>query len=344
MYMFVDSLEEEILLNPTYIGDRECDTLEIISGYTDVEMIIRHLTKLKDLSEAGKIVRVKRVDLILGMTAGSALTEKKHKRILKMVRQLQQDKKSPQFTCSYIYQGKQVHSKVYIWMKKETPQIAFCGSANYSTQAFKKRRECMTECDAKEAMFYFNQLKKDSILCDEKNIESYISLSGSAALTDELDEFNIENLSWRQYSKKKPVAVIEISLLKADGSDTGYGSGVNWGIRKNKIPRNPNQAYIPYNMKDRVDGFFSDDIDPETNQYPIFRVIPDVGEPFLMRRAQADGKGLHSIESNAIIGEYLRKKLNLKSGEFITKQMMLEYGKTTITFMKYSDDVYLMKY
>lgn len=342
--MLVEDLEEKILLNPAVIGEWGCDTLKIISGYTDVEMIARHLTRLKDLFANGKIARVKRVDLILGMTAGSALTEKKHKRILKLISQLQKDKKFPRFTCSYIYHGKQVHSKVYIWLKGKTPQIAFCGSANYSTQAFKNRRECMTECDAKKALFYFNQLKNDSILCDSENIENYIGFSSSTVITDELDEFNIENLSWKQYSKKKPLATIEISLLKADGSDTGYGSGVNWGIRQNKTPRNPNQAYIPYNIQDRVDGFFPDDIDPETNQYPIFKVIPDVGEPFLMRRAQAGGKGLHSIESNAIIGEYLRKKLNLKSGEFITKQMMVDYGKTTITFMKYSDDVYLMKY
>lgn len=275
---------------------------------------------------------------------GSGLTERKHQKILKIVQRMKKDKRFPEFTCSYIYQGKQVHSKVYVWLKEDCPQIAFCGSANYSMQAFRIRRECMTECNAFEACDYFKQLKKDSIFCDNKDISNYVRLAGTEAYDNELDELNIENLSWDKYIKKVPIAVIQISLLKADGSDTGYGSGVNWGIRQNKIPRNPNQAYIPYNIKDRIENFFPDKIDPLTNQYSIFKVIPDEGDPFLMRRAQAGGKGLHSIESNAIIGEYLRKKLKVKSGTFITKEMLINYGKTTITFMKYENDIYLMKY
>lgn len=342
--MLLDNFEEEILLKPAYKENISCDSLKIISGYTDAEMIARHLTKLSDLILAGKTICVKSVDLILGMTVGNALTEKKHQKILKLVQQMKKDRRFPEFTCSYIYQGKQVHSKVYVWLKENCPQIAFCGSANYSMQAFKIRRECMTKCNAVEAWEYFKQLKKDSIFCDNKDVRDYVGLAGTTVYDNELDELNIENLSWNQYIKSPPLAVIEISLLKADGSGTGYGSGVNWGIRQNRIPRNPNQAYIPYNTKDRIEGFFPDKVDFETNQYPIFKVIPDEGDPFLMRRAQAGGKGLHSIESNAIIGEYLRKKLKVKSGTFITKEMLLDYGKTTITFMKYKNDIYLMKY
>lgn len=58
------------------------------------------------------------------------------------------------------------------------------------------------------------------------------------------------------YDAMQPVATLNVSLLRADGSDTGYGSGINWGIRKNGTKRNRNQAYIPYNHQDKVEGFF----------------------------------------------------------------------------------------
>lgn len=47
--MLLDDFEEEILLKPAYKENIGCDSLKIISGYTDAEMIARHLTKLSDL-------------------------------------------------------------------------------------------------------------------------------------------------------------------------------------------------------------------------------------------------------------------------------------------------------
>ena len=63
-----------------------------------------------------------------------------------------------------------------------------------------------------------------------------------------------------------------------------------------------------------------------------------------MRMAQAGNKGLHSVESNAIIGEWIRKKIGVPSGGFVTKQMLEHYGKTYVTFRKYQDGVYILDF
>ena len=87
-------------------------------------------------------------------------------------------------------------------------------------------------------------------------------------MEDDVEETNLENLSWEKYKTIFPLDMLEISLLKADGTETGYGSGVNWGIRKNGYKRNRNQAYIPYNTADQKKGFF-----PPVNldgTYPVF--------------------------------------------------------------------------
>lgn len=135
-----------------------------------------------------------------------------------------------------------------------------------------------------------------------------------------------------------------VSLLCADGSGTGYGSGINWGIRPNGTKRNPNQAYIPYNQQDKKEGFFPDKVSPQDENCPMFKVITKDFGSFHMRMAQAGNKALHSVESNAILGEWIRKKLNVPSGGFVTKQMLEHYGKTYVTFRKYEDGIYLLDF
>ena len=124
----------------------------------------------------------------------------------------------------------------------------------------------------------------------------------------------------------------------------GYGSSINWGIRPNGTKRNPNQAYIPYNKQDRIPGFFPDRINPEDKNCPVFRVVTKDGGTFHMRMAQQGNKALQSAESNSILGEWIRKRMKLPSGCYITKQMLLNYGKTEVTFRKYDDGTYLLDF
>ena len=63
-----------------------------------------------------------------------------------------------------------------------------------------------------------------------------------------------------------------------------------------------------------------------------------------MRVAQGDGKGLHSAENNALLGRFFRKKLNVPSGTFITKEMLEKYGKTYVIFKKYDNDLFVLDF
>lgn len=63
-----------------------------------------------------------------------------------------------------------------------------------------------------------------------------------------------------------------------------------------------------------------------------------------MRQAQAKGKALETPESNAIIGEWIRHKLGVPDGTYITKQMLDQYGKPKVLFKKYEDGIYTLEY
>lgn len=336
--MYIENLENEILLNPAI--ELGCTSLKIITGYTDTECILRHLI---NLSDAGKNHKFS-VDMILGMTNGNGLSEKKHESINHLIERIKDNPAMPEFTCRYKIKGVDIHSKVYIWLKENKPVLAFCGSANYSMNAFFKRRECMTDCDSKEAEDYFNMLVTDTVLATDSSIREKMKFSKSKIIDSEIDEDNLENLSWKMFENKIPLDVCKISLLTADGKDTGRGSGLNWGIRPNGTKRDLDQAYIPYNVQDKKDGFFPLKTDETMKNNPIFKVVPRDFFPFFMRVAQQGNKGIHTAENNALLGKFFREKLGIPSGTLITKGMLEEYGKTYVIFKKYDNDIYTLDF
>lgn len=63
-----------------------------------------------------------------------------------------------------------------------------------------------------------------------------------------------------------------------------------------------------------------------------------------MRQAQAKGKGLHTPESNAVLGEWIRWRLGVPDGTYITKKMLENAGGTKVMFKKYNDGIYTLEY
>lgn len=324
-----------------------CMSLKVITAFTDCERISTHMIKLSEGMKSNRLVKGLSVEILLGMTK-SSLSQKKHEDICRMIRFLNESKDMPSISCRYICQGPEVHSKIYIWTMRdgaglEVPHIAYCGSLNYTMNAFYKRRESIGICSSLEAYKYYRELLSDTIDCfDSQVVEKLKNVTNNTS--ELLVEPDYSEKDYLIYDQETPVDTLTISLLRSDGSDTGYGSGINWGIRKNGTKRNPNQAYIPYNKKDKRAGFFPDRERPEDENCPMFKVITKDFGSFHMRMAQSGNKGLHSVESNAILGEWLRNRIGAPSGGYITKQMLELYGKTYVTFRKYNDGTYLLDF
>ena len=330
--LYTDNLENTILYEPA----TRCNRLQIVSGFTDCERIQTHIIELVDGYKEGKYQKCEQIDLILGMYR--SVSEKKHRLLQYLLLTTLNGRDLPKFNLYYISQNREVHSKVYTWFYDDTPKESYVGSANYSIEAFRRRRECMTDGDPIQTSRYFNDLVTDTVNClDAKDIKF------SKTMIKEDDGFDPDNADYDYYSKQTPIATCSISLLTTKG-DVGYGSSINWGIRPNGTKRNPNQAYIPYNKSDKIPGFFPDRINPDDKNCPVFRVVTKDGGVFHMRMAQQGNKALHSAESNSILGEWIRRQMKLPSGCFITKQMLMNYGKTAVTFKKFADGTYLLEF
>lgn len=344
---FISSgFDEPVLYAPARVeNELPCNSLKIITAFTDCERISTHMINLQEGMQNGRFIKKMNVDVILGMTK-SSLSQKKHEDICRLIGFINGSRGMPKLTCRYICQGAEVHSKVYIWGVSngiETPYRAFCGSLNYTTNAFYKRRESVAMCDPTSAYRYYTELLPETVDCFEPSV--YERLNNVLNNTEiGMDEPDNSEKDYLLYDSMTPIDTLIVSLLRADGSDTGYGSGVNWGIRKNNTKRDLNQAYVPYNSKDRKPGFFPDRINPDDKNCPMFKVITKDFGSFHMRMAQDNNKALHSVESNAILGEWIRKRIGAPSGGYITKQMLENYGKTYVTFRKYPNNIYLLDF
>lgn len=324
-----------------------CSSLKIITAFTDCDRISTHMIKLSEGMKNSRLIKGLSVEILLGMTK-SSLSPKKHEDICRLIRILNESKGMPKISCRYICSGPEVHSKVYIWScsdekANKTPYLAFCGSLNYTMNAFYKRRESVSMCDAFKAYTYYEGLLPDTIDCFDTEVSEKLKNVTNNTAENFVEPDNSEK-DYLAYNNESPIDTLNVSLLRADGTDTGYGSGINWGIRQNGTKRNPNQAYIPYNHNDKKAGFFPDRVNPDDESCPMFKVITKDFGSFHMRMAQQGNKALHSVESNAILGEWIRRRIGAPLGGYVTKQMLELYGKTYVTFRKYTDGTYLLDF
>lgn len=187
------------------------------------------------------------------------------------------------------------------------------------------RKEILENCDAKDALDYYNEIEKNSIYCSLSEVEDHIVLKPTHQILD---------------AENKPLTTLEgegissVSLpLLTDKGDVAPRSGLNWGQR-NK--RNRNEAYIRLPRAVAKTGFFPLD--------RHFTVQTDDSHTLLLRVEQQNDKAITTPLSNAQLGEYFRGRLGLANGAFVTKQNLIDYGRLEITFYRIDGEQFFMDF
>ena len=315
--MLIESnIYEEVLFDP--LRETELNRLLIVSGYATSAMSFRHLN---DLKKKEKDISI---ELIVGMTQKEGISKSNHEGF----KSIMSVDFSDNFKCSYIYNGRPVHSKIYVWCLNSAPKIAFTGSANYTQNAFisNSQREVLSYCNSDEAIKYFNSLIKESIYCNNEEAEQLITIYREKQ-REELEEAT--NIDADYVGLKK----VTVSFLDGQGR-LPLKSGLNWGQREG---REHNQAYI------RVPAEISD-----INFFPPrkshFTVLTDDGKTLICVTAQDRSKGIHTPHNNSLIGEYFRNRLGVPNGGLVTKNHLTSYGRTDVAFYKIDDETYYMDF
>ncbi len=306
--IITDDLFRSILIEPYQRGGNH---LKVLTGYATAAMAKRHLIKADEIleSDTRRTANPLAVDVVYGMAHRDGVPLTQHDEFVNMSTQSY----GGRFSCHYVVEWPSVHAKTFVWFRDGAPVEAFLGSANYTQTALTGQQiEVLTKCDPDEAATLFEEHRSRSLECQHADVDSSITLFQPRGNV----QAGLESRT--------------LSLLDSRTGETPERSGINWGQREG---RDPNQAYLSVPQEIVRSGFFP----PRTVE---FTMNPDFGPSMLCVAAQDDAKAIHSRPSNAILGKYLRARLGLFNGEYVTKSHLDNYGRTDVTIYKEDDETY----
>lgn len=133
---------------------------------------------------------------------------------------------------------------------------------------------------------------------------------------------------------KYPTERISLTTGKNETERVPYSSGLNWGQRPG---RNQDQAYLAIPVNIQRSGFL-----PDTGVK--FSIRTDDGELWVCARRQANGKAIHTVDDNSIIGRYFRKRLGLNYGDLVTMEHLRRYGRFSVDIYKESEFQFILDF
>jgi hypothetical protein len=308
--MITGQLYNNILINPFL--ESEANELFMISGYASATFLRRHIVDLQKLNLKFKL------NLIIGMP----YRRTDHIAFVDLHTEFEESIEV------YYYNGKiPIHSKTYSLYNNETPILGFTGSANYSQYGFLENLQGNQMCEDSPVHIrdYYYDLLKNSLYVPDVRIDIREVLE---ILPDETESIAAGTLRWIE-----PGVSVKISFLADDGTLPGR-SGFNWGQRPG---RNKDEAYLPLRRNTRDEGFL-----PALAF--TFTLTTDDGFAFDCVVAQGTRKGIQTPNDNAELGRYLRDRLRLPHGTFVTLEHLRNYGRTDYTLVKIDDETFLFDF
>lgn len=127
---------------------------------------------------------------------------------------------------------------------------------------------------------------------------------------------------------------IRLFVGSRQGERMPRASGLNWGQRPG---REQNQAYLPVSSEIQASGFF-----PAMGVE--FNLTTDDGESWICARRQANGKAIHTIEDNSILGKYFRKRLGVDLDDAVVMVHLERYGRSSVEIYKINDHSFYMDF
>lgn len=336
---------EEVIFSKHELLSEAPDELIIISGYLGPAPIER-LSELKDIS----------VTVIGGMYQNGI-----DARLLNSLQRIEKNNKN----LSIKYTNQEIHSKIYIWKRKNKTLAALIGSANFSSNGLRTDyRESLA--DVTRDTFiplqdYYNFIISQSTITPQiKKSQEVIDI----ALTT--PQPNEPNILVKKYSYDIPLYSFEKGnkIIKPS-------SGLNWG--RARLTSNAHvaegDAYIPlpkeilktntplikpfdssYQLNfsgkrkrnsDPIELIWDDGIIMEASlegsQEYNGKNYPKQLASYKRKTPIIDGK---KVSKKSILGRYLRKRLKIDVDEQITMSTLNQYGRDTITLSLISDGIY----
>ncbi|MBZ8173799.1 NgoFVII family restriction endonuclease [Staphylococcus cohnii] len=327
---------EEVIFSKHETLSSEPDELIIISGYIGPSPI-KKLKELKDI----------KITIIGGMNINGV-----DLRLANTIEKI----KNQNSRLNIFFSNKEIHSKIYIWKKKGKTLAALIGLANFSSNGLRTDyRESLA--DATRDTFveldrYYNFILKNS----SKDIKKQNIINNIESENKMIEKIDVKNYSFTTniplYDKKKNLVPPR--------------SGLNWGRANANTSNGDAYIRIPQKVITDNEGLIKP-LDPKfvspagkrkRNSNPI-EIIWDDGyimeaslegeqsingvkypkqlASYSSKKPTIDGK---KISVKSILGRYLRKRMQVELDVEITKDILDEYGRSSITLSLINEGVY----
>ena len=311
-----------------------CDELVVISGYVGPAPV--HRTKEIPL----------KTTVVYGMYASDGI----HKSLYSSLVKEQDEIPNLDVLCSTM----PVHTKAYMWLYKGDVVHALVGSANFSlnglTTPYKETLAETTADTFRPLEVYKDLVISRCISCKEASVRK---TAAQKAVQQK----------WEGYDPD--VCSLPLYILKEGEKVVPDASGINWGMAKLTGSHvNINDAYIPIpaDCADHYPQIFPAKQSAPVNLASVYReghrhndtieVIWDDGTEMTAllegTRVRQDENGnkiwypkqIASSPSKAILGKYLRNRMNIPEGQAITYEDFGRYGRDNISISLQGEGVY----
>lgn len=329
--------------------------LIIASGYFGSSSIVEHKDEILKLADTGVC------KILIGMVFHGGLTIKQRD----VLASLDSDLRTMHNDNGVYISIKPYHGKIYFFRDRiDNNESLYLGSSNFSEEGFASRHECTvlvqhekTKNDVTEYLKHlFNQKIAKPLSKVELKIKGVATSIVSASKL--LEDYQVPFEEYPDISKSLGMCEIELRV------DAQPNSSLNLYFDKGRL--NPKGLYAPRpwyeveitsSKKDRENEFYpksklnSTAGKSRNGEFVAYAEDNGVYYKFNMAVYSDYGKAISTQEKSggrSTLGKFIKGKLEraglLTEGERITSDVLLEYGKSSIKFIKMTDDSYIIEF
>jgi len=313
----------------------KAEELLILGGYIGVDPI-QQISKEKI-----------KTTVVYGCMQKAALNEIYHKKYIQLTKDYS--------NLKVYYKKTYNHSKIYCWLKDKNVIEIIAGSANFSISGLSNDyQETLFDIkkeDYKETFNFIKEAIKDSVLCTDYNFIS-------KKIPKFKDKVKVKDLNLDQIiSRTPPAARLSLRSGKGKFEDSGInvgqksltGSHVNIDdcyvpIRSSVIDELP-ELFPNQGINVKVGtGYGKEGKKLTSNAEFLFDDSEVIAISFEQKGPKREKgfiyKAFRSFRPNSFLGKYLRKRMNIKSGEPFKESDFKKYGRDHIDLSLLSEGQY----
>jgi len=319
-----------------------CDALTIATGYLGLSTLKEHEVALADLAKRGSF------RLLLGMAFHGGCTEKQAVALKAFDGLLKSINSSSGVYISLV----PYHGKVYHF-SNSAKNYLYIGSSNFSEDGLSSRYECTALVEDVEtqrlAQQYITHLFDESVSRPLAEVDLRISTKSKPSISKDLKDYQVAPSYFPNLSKA--VGSFDIKLRVDSQPFSSLNLALERGRKNSRTGLYSPRPWYEVEITTLKSERMGNPLYPKRGKFEAYHKDGDKFYKITMAVCSAGDKAIQSHESSGgrcTLGKLIKGKLErlglLREGDRITSDLLLEYGRDDVTFVKIKEGVYVLEF